>query len=446
MQSFKALAYCASPLSHLLPLQVLQVRMQRRDTYRTIVAARRWAKATTIQPRRLHREGPDVFASEHGPLVVGTQVPPRLWEDLVTTPIPPGRASMRSVEFDMDQLGFKVRALLIAVASIAFENPTEIFGTKEARAPRGIPGSAGTRHELARHPGMKWFGYGSSWIDDVDGDCWEDLAVSDQNAPSPTDRSRDVGAVLVFSGRDGRLIYALEPNPNECDFGWDVERIVDANDDGTDDFVVFGSSYQQLQGVFERGPAFVRCFCSRSGNMIWECYDVPGWNYVSGMATPTDDTSANPRRIFLWGVPREPSLDSDSLSGLMLLEAGHGGLLWERTVHAPAWYRVVDACFLGDIDCDGVDDLALGVYEQSDDFLVRRSIEVRSGANGDLLRRIMAPPGSSEFGRVFCAVDVLSGPERELFVHGIVASEPIIQVYSAFDGIEVARVNWARAA
>lgn len=81
------------------------------------------------------------------------------------------------------------------------------------------------------------FGVRVETIGDLDGDGYDDIAISEINASPGVP-----GKVRVVSGDDGTTIYTINGNANDDCFGSSMARLPDINSDGKNDFIV-GAPY-----------------------------------------------------------------------------------------------------------------------------------------------------------------------------------------------------------
>lgn len=94
-------------------------------------------------------------------------------------------------------------------------------------------------HHLAKHPGSDGFGSAIAGLSDVNADGWADIAVGARATDTSALQS---GAVFVYSGLDGSLLFrVLGEAPFEF-FGWSLCSAGDITGDGRDELWV-GAGY-----------------------------------------------------------------------------------------------------------------------------------------------------------------------------------------------------------
>lgn len=157
------------------------------------------------------------------------------------------------------------------------------------------------------------------------------LALGDRDGDGQADyaiRTREggslgTGSVTVYSGGSGQPVYTIEPTAVSNDFGRELERTGDLDRDGVGDFAV-------LDGLFS--ASILTTYSGATGASLYAI----------------DTSMANVRHSDLRPVLR---FDGD----------------------------------IGDVDGDGIPEIAC--FLRGEDITVRTSIEIRSGADGSLLRR-----------------------------------------------------------
>jgi hypothetical protein len=86
---------------------------------------------------------------------------------------------------------------------------------------------------------------------DLDGDGWADIIVG---ARLDGKNGRDAGAVYVFSGKSGDLLYEHRGTVEEVEFGFAVAGVGDVNQDGRADYAIGGYGQSKVFVYGSRGP------------------------------------------------------------------------------------------------------------------------------------------------------------------------------------------------
>jgi hypothetical protein len=220
-------------------------------------------------------------------------------------------------------------------------------------------------------PPTEQFGVSFANVGDIDGDGRDDFAIG---APS-LDDSILGGHVYLFSGRDGVLIGSANADPFQDGFGWTLARIDDLDGDGHSEVlagalhrcvdVLSGKDLHRLHRIdsvyrFAEADAFVSSL------------DVVG--DVDGDCIPD------------WVVGANESLGDVFDEGYAWVISGRTGLVLRELFRSDS--EGVDVCGIGDVDSDGVADVALSIEEQRiDDTPVRRA-RARPGERLHVVRAI----------------------------------------------------------
>ena len=176
-----------------------------------------------------------------------------------------------------------------------------------------------------------WFGYGTSWIDDVDGDGVRDLAVPDHTYTAEELPVTTYGVVFLLSGVDGHVIRTLAAKQGDRRFGWATVATQDFDGDGVGELLVYGSR-NRIDGSQD---AFVRAFSPASGRQLWERRGVPRPTWVSGMTGGADLDGDGIDDVLLWGGFPRSGEGTESTAELMLLSGREGRVLRELTFTRP---------------------------------------------------------------------------------------------------------------
>lgn len=313
--------------------------------------------------------------------------------------------------------------------TIRGENPSDHFGWRvEAgadlngdAAPDMLFGSYGP-DSPARHAGRAWVvlgplsadkdaadadatisgesaeqqvGYDVAMLGDADGDGYDEIALSELAYDSRTYTYQ--GAVAVQHGPvDGELAWSdLDPWAPEEDgdrAGYDLARVGDVTGDGTEDLLVgaFRSSvYESYAGAAyvlnapgedggDLGDADARLYGDNEagdgdlayGTAVGALGDANGDGIadVAVGAPGYDQSGGRYGAVFVHVGPLDGAVLSSDADAMVY---GHGSRLGPDTNTVTG---------IGDQDGDGLDDLALGVPEESDDESYQGAVYVFSGA------------------------------------------------------------------
>ncbi|MCZ6598793.1 MAG: VCBS repeat-containing protein, partial [Planctomycetota bacterium] len=215
---------------------------------------------------------------------------------------------------------------------------------------------------------------GVAILPDIDGDGLADVAIGATHGSAG-----GRGYVEVRTG-DGSVRWRVEaPTAHTATsrgwFGWNVASAGDVNADGTTDLLVADVH------------SYVRAYSGKDGERLLELDYLGG--YVHGEGTSLDgvgDLNGDGHGDFLIGA-NESSMHNHSDQGWVWIHSGSDGELLYRydpgRNPGPEGGYGVDAAGIGDVDCDGLTDIAVAVPRAG-------RIEILSGQDFSLLFRLDA--------------------------------------------------------
>ena len=128
--------------------------------------------------------------------------------------------------------------------------PDLILGEQTAKTARVFSGKDGELlYTFGGTPTLGGLGHSASGAGDVNGDGYADVIVGAWSSRP--------GAALVFSGKDGKLLYRFTGDAARDRFGFTVSGAGDVNRDGLADFIV---GAVQARG---RGPGYAKVFSGK---------------------------------------------------------------------------------------------------------------------------------------------------------------------------------------
>lgn len=241
------------------------------------------------------------------------------------------------------------------------------------------------------------FGQAMASLGDVNADGIPDFAVG---APF----GAGVGQIFVISGANGAVLHTLTPNLDfSALFGWAIAGMGDVNRDGVPDFAV--SAPTQSAGA-SFGRVFV--FSGQDGASL----------FVIDNPAPVGDG------FFGWAIASVGDLNGDGIRELVVGAPAHGlngqGQAFVFSGVDGAWIRdLTDPALLagaffggalaaGDVNGDGVDDIAVGAPEQNGS---RGQVFIFNGVNGDRLGIVdnPTPQAGAIFGEALAIVGDVNG-------------------------------------
>lgn len=225
------------------------------------------------------------------------------------------------------------------------------------------------------------FGSALDCAGDVDADGVRDVIVGASNGN---------GCVRVFSGRDGSLLHELFGAAPWDDFGDTVTGLGDVDHDGHDDFAV-GARFEDIVG-FSSGS--VRVFSGADASLL---HYLPGWEPFLEFGAALDsagDVDRDGTPDLIVGTPAADTTAGADAGAAWVYSGADGSLLVEFLGHEPYGYfgwRVVGP---GDIDGDGIDDLAVAARFEYD----AGRVWLYSGRGGKAITELHGERGEQAYG------------------------------------------------
>ena len=246
-------------------------------------------------------------------------------------------------------------------------------------------------HLTGQLPG-ETFGAAVASAGDVNRDGRADLLVGAPGGLHGTDRT---GRAYVFSGRTGALLRVLATGTVGDRFGAATDWTADVNGDHVPDQIVGAPD----AGGGRAGAAYV--FSGRNGRLLRTIAAGPsggdlGWFFVAGVGDVNGD-----------GVPDIYAGDFDDVAGGLdgsgnpagraaVYSGADGHELWSFT--GAAGDGAGPGREAGDVNHDGVTDIAVGVYTSSAGGPFAGGVVLLSGRDGHRLRTITSSTAGEDFG------------------------------------------------
>ncbi len=273
-----------------------------------------------------------------------------------------------------------------------------ISGASGATLLQAVGDSAGDR-----------FGWSLAGVGDMDGDGLPDLAVGAFDDSQPQIGS---GSVRVLSLATGATLLETGGLQAHDHLGSSLAAPGDADLDGVPDLVAGGElidgAYEDSGGVTLRSGA--------SGAELWLAVGQSAFEAFGHALAAVGDVDGDGVTDVLAGVPLVDSLGTDAGRAVLLSGATGGEIL----VLAPPFafgQMGTSVCGAGDLDGDGVPDLACGAPLAGDPALAGPgAVAVFSGASGALLRDFEGTAELGGYGAALAAGDVDDDGAPDLLV------------------------------
>jgi hypothetical protein len=230
---------------------------------------------------------------------------------------------------------------------------------------------------------------------------WDMALAGDQDGDGRTDifvgaPSEPIGRVYLLSGKDGVVLRSYMPQAEGETFGWYVARLDDLDGDGRADLAVGGPLAKNAAGA-QVGGAWV--FSSASGKELqhWRGTDPRGG--FGGVVAALGDLDGDGKGEIAVAAPATED-QTHTLPGELRIYSGATGKElrhWSGKQPGEQYARmIVDA---GDLDGDGVEDIAIGApWNRRDGGDRVGRVELRSGKSGAVLAELFGDEADCWFG------------------------------------------------
>jgi hypothetical protein len=254
-------------------------------------------------------------------------------------------------------------------------------------------------HTFVGESANDFFGFDSTGVGDVDADGRPDILVS---AAFADEVGTNSGRAYLYSGRTFDLIRTFESERAGDLFGSAVGSTADVNSDDVPDLVV-GARHA---GAGQRGEVYV--FSGRTGARLLELTAPPtGGDFGYFFATGVGDVNGDGAPDLYVGDFRDSTLGPST--GRVGIYSGTDGSLIHTFVGSNHHEGLGPGRGAGDVNGDGRPDLAVGSFMSSDGADEAGQVEIYSGADGSLLRRITSTTADEQLGFDAIGFDDVNG-------------------------------------
>ncbi|MBI5849681.1 MAG: FG-GAP repeat protein [Planctomycetes bacterium] len=217
------------------------------------------------------------------------------------------------------------------------------------------------------------------------------------------------GVVYLFEGSNGATLFRFGGDFGDTDYGWTVRELgADADSDGYPDFLIGAPG--GLTMIAHDLTGYVRVMSGHSGAILWMFYGTSTGARAGTSISSTSDYDGDGIRDVLVGMPGLSP--SGSFSGAALVYSARTGAYLRSYPGGAALDRLGTlVAGLGDVDGDGIGDVALGQGRSSGP-----TITVRSGETGAVLFTVPRLTGDLTYYALEAAGDVDQDGRPDLLV------------------------------
>ncbi len=223
------------------------------------------------------------------------------------------------------------------------------------------------------------FGSAVAFLGDLDGDSVPDFAAG---APDDSLIGSRRGAVYVFSGGTGQLLYRFDGDADQDRLGVAVAGAGDVDGDGVPD--VLAGSFRDNNIALYSG--YVRVWSGATGVVLHTFRTASGWDAFGQAVAGPGDLDGDGQADILAGAPEDDWRAPGA--GAVLAFSGRTGAILHTLRGDQPWALYGFALTgTGDLDGDGTPDFAVGAPREDTAWADAGVVRVHSGRSGVLLYR-----------------------------------------------------------
>ncbi|MDX1396252.1 MAG: hypothetical protein R3195_17865 [Gemmatimonadota bacterium] len=288
-----------------------------------------------------------------------------------------------------------------------------------AGAPSGGAGAAyvysgatgATLHALSGESAGDQFGDGVGRLGDIDGDGADDFLVAASNVDGATNGG---GRVYVFSGRTGAVLYSVDGDRANGQFGSAVGGVGDLTGDGVPDFAVGAPG----------GGGRVYAFSGSDGAALWT-FDSDATGSVLGqfwINSPGDLDGDGVPEVYVSDIQNSGAA---AFAGRAYALSGADGSVLHTFDGNEAGEGFGIGRGIPDVTGDGVGDLFLAAWLADEGGQDAGKAYLFSGADGSLVRTFTSTTAGENMGFDAVAIGDLDGDgARDFLISAIAPNSP----------------------
>ncbi|MBL7007578.1 MAG: FG-GAP repeat protein [Planctomycetes bacterium] len=264
----------------------------------------------------------------------------------------------------------------------------------------------GPIHQVLGDSAYDGLGRAVSWVGDINSDGFDEFIAG---APLDDNNGQDSGMARLFDGFAGTAILSIDGDNQADEFGGVVAGVGDVNNDGVPDFAI-GAMLDDNLAV---GGGMARVY-SGSGFFVIHQWDGPTATDMLGcdIAGAGDINGDGYDDVIVAARQRYDS--SSANPGYVKVYSGAtGAVIWTLTGGTSANLQFGYSVAGGrDVDGDGVNDIAVGVYGDDTVALNSGAVWVFSGATGLAITTVYGDTAQDHLGADVALIGDVTGDGR----------------------------------
>lgn len=240
---------------------------------------------------------------------------------------------------------------------------------------------------------------------DCNGDGIADVVIS---APYASDKDRaNAGNVQFFSGKDGRLLREIQGAAEGEAFGWSVTALGDLDRDGATDYAIGAPYADKARGSSAVDVGRVAVHSGKKSRVLFSLWGEAAEDRFGWCTACIGDCNADGTPDILIGA--EGATQGLERPGSATLVSGKTGDILVRLLGESGTYFGTAVCGLGDLDGDKLPDLAVGAWNAGDENKRTGEVRILSSRGGEPLHVLRGRAHLDQFGRALASVGDLDG-------------------------------------
>ncbi|MCI0330290.1 MAG: FG-GAP-like repeat-containing protein [candidate division Zixibacteria bacterium] len=262
------------------------------------------------------------------------------------------------------------------------------------------------------------FGSSIAGVGDVNGDGKADFVVG--NPLANPDGFSKVGAIYVYSGADGDLLYQVDGVSPEGGFGYSVAQTGDLDGDSKSDLIV-GAPYTSPNAKFQAGSVFI--LSGSNGSTMLQKDGAAQLDYFGTSVAGAGDVNNDGKTDFMVGATGTDVGGHPNAGSVFVYSGTDGSPLFRKDGSSMSEFFGTSVAGTGDVDGDGYADFVIGTPYAEDPDSAQSfnsgAAFVYSGRDGSLLFNFQSDKEDDNLGYSVSGAGDVNGDGRSDFVVGV---------------------------